>query len=538
MNRNTHIIVNFCIAAAAVAWPAQAEAQAPQLFVTSDRCVACHNQLVTPSGTDVSIGTDWQSSMMAHSSRDPYWQGSVRREIMAHPSASAAIQHECSACHMPMSRYHAKVTGGSGQVFAHLPVGRRQSLLGLLAADGVSCAMCHQIQAENLGQESSFTAGFVVDTATPPGRRPAFGPFEVTEGRKTLMQSAARFLPEQSDHVQQSELCATCHTLYTHALDDRGEVIGELPEQVPYLEWKHSDYYIERSCQSCHMPVVEDQVPVTVVLGEPRDEVSRHVFRGGNFFMPRIMNRHRGELGVAAGPQMLEVTSRRTAEHLETSSAVIRLEGVVLDGPTLSADVVVENLAGHKLPSAYPSRRAWISLAVFDRAGGLVFSSGGLRPDGSIAGNDNDAVPDLYEPHYTEVTDSGQVQIYEGILAGPDDRVTTVLLTATQYIKDNRILPSGFEKKTAHPDIAVRGGAAGDPDFTGGTDRVRYSVDVGDAGGPFSITAELWYQPIAFRWAHNLSDQTAPETDRFVASYEEMSGTSGIVLARTSATAE
>lgn len=37
-------------------------------------------------------------------------------------------------------------------------------------------------------------------------------------------------------HLQSSELCATCHTLYTHALGPGGEVIGELPEQVPYLE--------------------------------------------------------------------------------------------------------------------------------------------------------------------------------------------------------------------------------------------------------------------------------------------------------------
>ena len=28
----------------------------PELFVTSDRCLACHNGLVTPEGEDVSIG--------------------------------------------------------------------------------------------------------------------------------------------------------------------------------------------------------------------------------------------------------------------------------------------------------------------------------------------------------------------------------------------------------------------------------------------------------------------------------------------------
>src|SRR5207245_5034730 len=49
-------------------------------FQTSDRCVACHNGLTTKSGEDISIGLDWRPSMMANSSRDPYWQASVRRE--------------------------------------------------------------------------------------------------------------------------------------------------------------------------------------------------------------------------------------------------------------------------------------------------------------------------------------------------------------------------------------------------------------------------------------------------------------------------
>jgi hypothetical protein len=32
-------------------------------FQTSDRCMACHNELKTPSGRDVSIGFNWRSSI-------------------------------------------------------------------------------------------------------------------------------------------------------------------------------------------------------------------------------------------------------------------------------------------------------------------------------------------------------------------------------------------------------------------------------------------------------------------------------------------
>ena len=90
-------------------------------FRTSDRCIACHNGLTTASGRDVSIGFDWRSSIMANSSRDPYWQASVRRETLDHPEVNAAIQDECSVCHMPVTRYEAKLRGRLGEIFSHLP---------------------------------------------------------------------------------------------------------------------------------------------------------------------------------------------------------------------------------------------------------------------------------------------------------------------------------------------------------------------------------------------------------------------------------
>jgi hypothetical protein len=36
-------------------------------FQTSDRCLACHNGLQSPSGEDISIGYDWRASIMANS---------------------------------------------------------------------------------------------------------------------------------------------------------------------------------------------------------------------------------------------------------------------------------------------------------------------------------------------------------------------------------------------------------------------------------------------------------------------------------------
>ncbi len=261
---------------------ASVPAQVPEMFVTSERCLACHNGLVTPTGEDVSIGVGWRPSMMANAARDPYWHAAVRREMLVHPMASEVIQNECSACHMPMDRYQANAEGEKGETLAHLPSGRRTSDRDRLAADGVACTLCHQIGKEKLGEDESFTAGFVIDKTTPAGERKAFGPYDVDAGRQTLMRSASRYVPEKAAHVQSSELCATCHTLFTHALDAEGNVVGELAEQAPYLEWRHSDYRDKKSCQDCHMPEVEGETKIASVVGLPHERMSRHVFRGGS----------------------------------------------------------------------------------------------------------------------------------------------------------------------------------------------------------------------------------------------------------------
>src|SRR5258708_11189421 len=62
------------------------------VFRTSDRCVACHNGMTTKDGEDISIGVQWRSSIMANSSRDPYWQGSVRRGAIDYPGGEEGIE--------------------------------------------------------------------------------------------------------------------------------------------------------------------------------------------------------------------------------------------------------------------------------------------------------------------------------------------------------------------------------------------------------------------------------------------------------------
>lgn len=496
-------------------------------FQTSDRCLACHNGLITSKGEDVSIGFQWRASIMANSSRDPYWQGSVRREIIDHPEDRAHIEDECSVCHMPIPRYLAAMRGKPGEVFSHFPFSEDPKL-GKEAADGVDCSVCHQISKQRLGTRESFNGGFVIESPESSGARPEYGPFEIAAGlRRVMRSSTSGFQPaEKTDHIRSSELCATCHTLYTQGL----------PEQVPYAEWLHSDYRTKQTCQQCHMPAVDEPVAITRVFGVPRQGMSRHVFVGGNFFMLRMLNEYREDLQVAALPQELAASADRTVAYLRDTAARLSLSDVHRDGGRLLASVNIENLGGHKLPTAYPSRRVWLHVTVRDGRGRTVFESGALRPDGSIAGNDNDSDPLRYEAHYREITSSEQVQIYEDIMGDPQGRVTTGLLTAVRYLKDNRLLPHGFEKTTADKDIGVIGDALADPEFSGAGHRIRYAVTVPD--GPVEIQAELWYQPIGYRWANNLKAYSAAaEPRRFTGYYDAMSRAASVLLASAATTA-
>ncbi len=107
------------------------------------------------------------------------------------------------------------------------------------------------------------------------------------------------------------------------------------------------------------------------------------------------------------------------------------------------------------------------------------------------------------------------------------------MLHGAGYIKNNRLLPNGFDKATAWDDIAVIGAALADEDFTGGGDRVQYSIDVGDAEGPFTVEAELMYLSIGYNWAEKLRGYEDAEAQQFLSFYDSVPNTPVQVAAAT-----
>ncbi len=499
------------------------------LVSASGNCAACHTSLSDAQGNDISFDSLWRGTMMAQSARDPYWQASVSAEVSAHPELQAVIEDTCSNCHMPLAHFDAATNQQPTLMFGD-GFNNPQNQLHDLAMDGVSCNSCHQFQPDNLGQPESFSGGYLIDALNRQwGERLAYGPLPVNEQGASVMQQGSGYLPEQADHLSGSEMCATCHTLYTPYLDSAGQIAGQFPEQVVYQEWQNSAFS-GSSCQACHMPKVTGPVQIASVMGSAQEYLRQHTFTGANAFMLKLIAANAENLQITAEDTHMQAAILHVTDQLENRAATVSFGTVSLENGTLTANLTVQNSAGHKLPTAFPSRRAWLHVSVKDGSGTVIFESGAFQPDGSILGNDNDADPAAYEPHYTLIDSPEQVQIYEAILATTEGEVTTHLLHASSYLKDNRLLPSGFDLAAATADIAPYGAATEDENFLGGRDEITYAFDVSGHSGPFMIDVELLYQSIGFRWANNLRPFATAEAGAFIQIFDAADQTP-IVLA-------
>lgn len=410
------------------------------LFVPAEECAGCHSVIQRPGETrTIAPYALWQGSMMAHAGVDPFWKAQMNWEIAARPEAKAAIEAKCTRCHTPAER----------------------------ASEGVNCTVCHQIEAAGLGKKASFTGGVRFNQ-----EKKIYGPH--ADPFPMPMQMHTGYKPVEGKHVLDAAMCGTCHTVITHAPDGR-----EFIEQAPYLEWLASDLAREgKTCQSCHMPVEPGELYIAHrPMGgpfpptSPRRPFGLHLLIGGNYLVPKMLAElYPGE----------EATLRRTAERAtENLAKAVRLQPQVnwSDG-RMRLDVRVENRTGHKLPTAYPSRRMWLEVVVKDADGGVLFASGTVAP---AAG----------EPHRNRIVRAGETMVWEAVMADVAGVPTFTLLSAAQSAKDNRIPPRGF-RVGEWPVGSV--GVVGDADFVGGGDTVHYEAEL--PRKPAAVEVRAWYQVI------------------------------------------
>lgn len=496
-------------------------------FSGSGACGVCHNELFDDNGNDVSIGTSWETSTMANSARDPYWRAKTAATIKNHPALTHEVDDTCTRCHAPMANEAAKKDGtelkllsegfdSSNPYYDH-------------ALDGVSCALCHQIEdTGSLGTEQANSGNFSIATyeAADKENRPAYGQYADPVG--AYMIANAEYTPVYGAHMSESAVCGTCHDLKTHKLDENGEVIPDVienrfQEQQTFSEWQNSDYRdggsLAATCQACHMPKVE----TTVALASSgtdlrRQNFSQHTFLGANTVMMDMFQNFRDELGIEA--EGFPEAIARNREFLKTA-ADISIVGTRNEEDQIIATVKVENFTGHKLPSGYPSRRVFVHFVVTNSSGEVIFESGKINADGSINGVDGDRNYNFYEPHYNGIESENQVLVYEAIMGDIHGDVTHSLVEGVRYLKDNRLTPKGFDKNFVANRVGVVGNATQDNNFNAGLDLFEYKITAPDAGN-YSILAELVYQPLGYGHLEYLfKDTDLPEVDQFKTIYDQ-----------------
>lgn len=499
------------------------------VFATGRVCGECHGASATSTanrdelGRNVGLYDQWSASTMANAARDPLFRAVLAGEINRAPAAADAIAGVCLSCHSGMGRHaqlHAGATTTLGLVYAATNEGQ-------LARDGVSCTLCHQVQPTNLGQDSSFSAGYLIGTT-----RQVFGPYAAPFA--TPMVNRTGFTPTEGRHVQQSALCGTCHALVTEALTPAGAGTGhQMGEQLTYLEWRRSAFSTEgggatpASCQSCHMPDTQADgvTPLLTRLAHtpnggdwnqlsPRGPFSRHTFVGANTLLPKLLRSGRALLNPPASDAALLEAEGLARDNLRTRAVRLSASGLSWSGGVLRLDVQLENLVGHKFPTGYPSRRAFLHLRALDAAGATLLEVGRTDGEGRLLGADGQPLgPERpgggLHPHRARVAAADEVPVYESVMSDGHGGASYELLGAEGFLKDSRLLPKGHADSTTGPMFTGPIGVAGDADFQAGGDTVRFELPL--AAAPARVEVRLEYQTFGPRYLDEVLARPSPE---------------------------
>ncbi len=572
----------------------------PSQFVTADQCSPCHDATGTLSGVipnmiytapdsppvNLSQYGEWRYSMMGLAGRDPVFfaqldtESTLYKRVAGKSNGSAFVQDLCFKCHGVMGRrqYHMDHGDGPDTFFTRDQLQDRKSKYGALGRDGVSCAVCHHMSADNLFDPSTYTGLFNLGPATE-----VYGPFPsdpdpsgAKSGDSVIplpMLNASGITPVEGDQVKSATLCASCHTIVLPVYDAEGNPVIEHGEpktefeQTTFIEWLNSSFATV-PCQSCHMPTdyrgnalafkianIEDntfpavpehgpstRLPDADLTLQERTPYARHQLLGINVFALEMFDQFRADLGLFKVDPNLPATVRdeiygqRTAVEesvlqAQTTTAQVEIASATRVGGELKADVLVQNLAGHNFPSGVSFRRAFLNFQVLDAAGNVLWASGNTNSDGVIV--DNAGAPlvteffspsqQIFQPHFwkqSPITSDRQVQIYEELETDPQGLLSTSFLSLDETVKDNRLQPQGRSPTGPDADITMPVGTGADPSYQNGCgcSTVSYQVPItGDLANAAAVRATLYYQSIPPYYLRQRSEQgQGPDTARLV----------------------
>ncbi len=489
-------------------------------FLNSTSCRGCHGPdqahigSVDESGNDVNLVERWESSMMANAARDPLWRAKVSQEIITDTAHAALLQNKCTSCHAPMGRYNAKFKG-----FPYYAVSQING--DSLGIDGVACGACHRI-GPSVGL--TFSGDIPYDTIHYSGYLQEYGPF--MNPQYAPMQLYEGITPTYSLHMDKSRVCSSCHTLITQSTDLNGNLTGgEFVEQATYHEYENSNFPANNiRCQTCHMPAIQDAIQIANGFQGllPRTPFNQHTFAGANIFMLNMLKNNRDTLGIVVASSKFDSTILVTYDLLRnrTIDYHLTLDSVTTD--TAFFKVKLQNKAGHKFPSGYPSRRAVVQFVVTDAANDTIFRSGLFDATQRVIGE-----TPSFEPHHDVINQSGVSQIYEMVMGDVNYNYTSILERAANLLKDNRLPPTGFTTShSVYDTTKISNDALADVDFNkvntvqgSGADALHFHVSLTGITGAISVRTKVFFQTVPPKFLDEMFTLNSAPINRFRSMY-------------------
>jgi hypothetical protein len=328
----------------------------------SDRCAECHKQ----------IFDEWNSSTHRFSAINDHYLAQVKLRIHDVPIKPHLGARFCANCHEPIALFSGEIDpSGRGIDF---PENRQQ---------GISCLSCHRTEALHsgvLGNANMIVAphmSYIFEKRTDE---------PVAAIGRTVLRSKPDIHKKDLMRplLRKSEFCSSCHKFF---IDEAVNGHGFFRLQNTFDEWKQSPFGGDpktnpnfKSCQDCHMPLVDSKDPAAKPYtenGATRLKHRSHRFLGANTARPFL-----------DGDKDMLV---ETQKFLTKGDVVLSLTAPaeVKAGETAKLKVTVVNKGvGHKFPTGtVDTHDCYLEVEVKDAKGNVVLHSGFLEKNGDVDPN-------------------------------------------------------------------------------------------------------------------------------------------------------
>jgi tetratricopeptide (TPR) repeat protein len=428
----------------------------PRLFPTADYCGHCHQE----------SHKQWRESAHSNANRVPYY---LRNVALLNDSKGIEFSRHCEGCHDPI----ALVSGALTQAG---PKKRPYD------QDGVTCTVCHSIQAIDTRGTGSYVMGIpavLVDEAGQPVTR------RVSDG-EILAHLDRHSKAVMKDFYRTSAFCATCHkAALPRTLNDyKWQRAISL-----YDEWQNSSFakqsplpfYVKdsvSSCQTCHM---QRETLTLTDSGAKEGQLASHRWLGANTLIPKIYGFDEQATRIVQFLQNsvfnVDIFALEHGEMVDSASEkeLVAPLGLtpftIAPGETITADVVIQNkgIAHSHVPEQRDMYESWVEFLVKEASGRILHQSGFIKPDGNLDErahsftnrlvNVKGGLNDLHQVWtnrvvaYNNTIQSGRSQLVRYSFVMPPASAGPITITATVKYRrfDQHFIDFGMNKHYEQP---------------------------------------------------------------------------------------